>query len=382
MDEEKEHVTNEENKADIQSFQSMVSWGPTDIVFCGNPGVGKSTLLSSISGNHFESGISFGAGLTAKLQFQNDPHNKDTRWADTPGLADIELAELAAKAINDALEDASKNKRKVKIFFVVTAESGRIRPADHLTINKVMGCIKVTNNESKDNKYGVIVNKCNWLKRKRLAEKGVMRLTAVFNQKSSNNTFSTNFVTFLPMVPELDLAENERYHFKNLRVFVSQVPGIESIESVTKIDTRNMAKQLEDQAKKYKMEMEKLEDMIENQQKKFLAEQAEQKRNFDEVIKQQNSKMQEQALAFERQRREDDRKFQKDLQELRDKQAEDERKNRWREAEESKKLILLIIDQQKKQAEEREEQRKRHEKYMGGQRRSRKKWWNPFTWGA
>jgi len=259
----------DEKKGSEENVQSMVSWGPTDIVFCGNPGVGKSTLLSSISGCHFESGISFGAGLTAKLQFQIDPHNKDTRWADTPGLADIELAELAAKAINEALNDASKNKRKVKIFFVVTAESGRIRPADHLTINKVMGCIKVTDKKSKDNTYGVIVNKCNWLSRKRLAEKGVIRLRAVFNQKSANNTFSTNFVNFLPMVPELDLAENGRYYFENLRVFVGQVPGIESIESTTKIDTRNMAKQLEDQAKKYKMEMDKLEDMMKNQQKKI-----------------------------------------------------------------------------------------------------------------
>jgi len=375
MDEEKEHVTNEENKADIQSFQSMVSWGPTDIVFCGNPGVGKSTLLSSISGNHFESGISFGAGLTAKLQFQNDPHNKDTRWADTPGLADIELAELAAKAINDALEDASKNKRKVKIFFVVTAESGRIRPADHLTINKVMGCIKVTDKESKDNKYGVIVNKCNWLKRKRLAEKGVMRLTAVFNQKSSNNTFSTNFVTFLPMVPELDLAENGRYHFKHLRVFISQVPGIESIESVAKIDTRNMAKQLEDQAKKYKMEMDKLEDRMKNQRKEFLVEQAEQRRKFDEVINRQNLEMERQARKFEQQRREDEKKFQQEMNKVKEKSNEIKDKS-------NEKLLAIIVEHNEQRAKDLKEQQERHLAYMKEMTRSRKKWWNPFTWGA
>jgi len=358
MDEKKEYGTKEENKEDVQL---MVSWGPTDIVFCGNPGVGKSTLLSSISGCHFESGISFGAGLTAKLQFQNDPHNKETRWADTPGLADIELAELAAKAINEALEDASKNNRKVKIFFVVTAESGRIRPADHLTINKVMGCIKVPDKKTKDNTYGVIVNKCNWLKRKKLAEKGAIRLTAVFNQKSSNNTFSTNFVTFLPMVAELDLAENGRHYFENLRVFISKVPGIESIESVTKIDTRNMAKQLEDQAKKYKMEMDKLEDKMENQRKEFLADQAEQKRKLKEILKEQDLKMEDQRRAFETQRLEDERKFKNELNDIKQAAMEDKERD---------KLMDVLVDQNKLLMKQREEERQRHEAYMREQRNS------------
>lgn len=356
MDEKEELVTMEE-KEDVKS---RVSWGPTDIVFCGNPGVGKSTLLSSISGCHFESGISFGAGLTAKLQFHNDPHNKDTRWADTPGLADIELAELAAKAINEALEDASKNNRRVKIFFVVTAESGRIRPADHLTINKVMGCIKVTNNESKDNKYGVIVNKCNWLKRKRLAKEGTVKLTAVFNQKSSNNTFSTNFVSFLPMVPELDLTDNGTHHFKFLRAFVGQVPGIKSIESVTKIDTRNMAKQLEDQAKKYKMEMDKLEDRMKNQRKEFLAEQAEQRRHFEEVINRQNLEMERQARKFEEQRREEEKEFQRELNALKEKEITSNN-------EQTRKLIAALEKQNAQLKMDREEAQKRHEQYLRDQ---------------
>jgi len=372
MDEKKEQDTMGEHKENVKS---MVSWGPTDIVFCGNPGVGKSTLLSSISGCRFESGLSFGAGLTVKLQFQNDPHNKDTRWADTPGLADIELAESAAKAINSALEDASKNNRKVKIFFVVTSESGRIRPADHLTINKVMGCIKVTDNLTKDNKYGVIVNKCNWLKSKKHAKKGAMKLTAVFNQKSPNNEFSTNFVAFLPMVPELDLAENKSHYFKNLRTFVGQVPGIDSIESVTKIDTRNMAKQLEDQAKKYRMEMEKLEEKMENQQKEFLAEQAEQKRKFHEVMEEQRRKMEQQAHAFERQRLEDEAKFRREMSDLKEKQQQ-----AISEAQKAAtgKVMDLLIEQNKQAAED----RRRHEAYMREQARSKKRWYNPFTWGA
>merc|ERR1712100_780787 len=40
----------------------------SDIIFCGNPGVGKSTLLSSISGQQFSSGLSFGGGFTTEMR--------------------------------------------------------------------------------------------------------------------------------------------------------------------------------------------------------------------------------------------------------------------------------------------------------------------------
>ena len=39
-----------------------------DVIFCGNPGVGKSTLLSCISEITFMSGFSWGDGLTLKAE--------------------------------------------------------------------------------------------------------------------------------------------------------------------------------------------------------------------------------------------------------------------------------------------------------------------------
>lgn len=69
----------------------------------GNPGVGKSTLLSClVNGNcTFHSGIAIGKGLTAKLQEFEYNGNK---YIDTPGLSDVALRKVAAAEIESALQ--------------------------------------------------------------------------------------------------------------------------------------------------------------------------------------------------------------------------------------------------------------------------------------
>merc|ERR1712004_828343 len=98
----------------------------TDVIFVGNPGTGKSTMLSCISGLHFEGGLSFGGGLTAELKFQPESTSASTRYGDTPGLADVKLQEQAAAAIEKALKTCSEAGRNVILVFVVTTESGRV----------------------------------------------------------------------------------------------------------------------------------------------------------------------------------------------------------------------------------------------------------------
>jgi Leucine-rich repeat (LRR) protein len=117
------------------------------IVFCGNPGVGKSSLCNSIfQKKAFESGISIGTGLTQKKQ---EYIYENRKYIDTPGLSDVNLRKQAAEEIEKAL----KENNNYKIIFVATLEAGRIKSDDLVTINTVCEAIKVPF------EYGIIFNK-------------------------------------------------------------------------------------------------------------------------------------------------------------------------------------------------------------------------------
>merc|ERR1712142_676970 len=138
----------------------------SDLIFCGNPGVGKSTLLTSVSEIQFHSGFNWGEGLTNRLDFKESPALPGIRFGDTPGLADISMAERAAEAITEALKDGARQGRRTLIFFIVTVEAGRVKPDDLFTIKQVMGSITFPNGRRPSrNDYGVIINKCTFLER-------------------------------------------------------------------------------------------------------------------------------------------------------------------------------------------------------------------------
>jgi len=116
------------------------------VLFCGNPGVGKSTLFNSIFGQTvFKSGFSCGTGMTTHAQKHI---HEGIMYMDTPGLDDSRMREQAAAQIEEAL----KQNKSYKIVFVVKLDSGRIRGVDMTTINVVCDAIK-TNFE-----YGLVFN--------------------------------------------------------------------------------------------------------------------------------------------------------------------------------------------------------------------------------
>ena len=139
------NVTDKEPLVEIQT--------PSDydevIVFCGNSGIGKNSLLNSIFQEHiFESGVSLGVEMT---QCSQGNIYEKKKYVDTPGLSDSTLREQAALAIETAL----KENKNYKIVFVITLNAGRIRPDDLVTINKVCEAIKT------DFKYGLVINEVN-----------------------------------------------------------------------------------------------------------------------------------------------------------------------------------------------------------------------------
>ena len=119
------------------------------ILAVGNPGAGKSTTLNYLAGEVlFESGDSFGGGLTSQLNVGVSKDN--VVFYDTPGLADISLRKAAGKAISEALREGGT----YKIFFFVSQDAGRPKNEDITTLNLVLeaapeiGC-----------KYSIIVPK-------------------------------------------------------------------------------------------------------------------------------------------------------------------------------------------------------------------------------
>jgi GTP-binding protein EngB required for normal cell division len=139
----------ETQEAAIQNYEKEESGGSYEeaVIFCGNPGVGKSTLCNSIFQKAaFQAGVSFGKGMTQQQQ-AFIYHN--TKYVDTPGLSDVASMEQAAQEIEKAL----KENNNYKVVFVATLAAGRINSEDLATINKICESIKV------DFEYGIIFNK-------------------------------------------------------------------------------------------------------------------------------------------------------------------------------------------------------------------------------
>jgi len=214
---------------------------PLTTIAIGNPGVGKSTFLNSLIGvpGAFESGVSFGGGLTKVLKWYTDP--KGNKFVDTPGLSDVDIAQQAAEEIHKALESGGL----FKVFFIVTLESGRVRPDDKATINLVLQAV-----ENIGTNYSIVINK---LQPKVLAK--------LVNEEESRQKLATQLhiglpktksIFYIPFQSELDAENNKAAQLdKDFLLFVEKAPTVD-IDVVSAIAYQNLKKEIEEMKEELK----------------------------------------------------------------------------------------------------------------------------------
>lgn len=285
-----ELVPNYSLRSIIQDFKENLkkeknTTQPSEIIlFCGNPGVGKSTLCNSIFGKDiFKSGTSIGIGLTTKKQ---QYMHEGKLYIDTPGLEDVKMRQEAAREIEEAL----KNNGNYKIIFVATLEAGRIRLTDFQTINTVCSAIKTKF------EYGLIFNKVSKNVNQKINHMTASNIDeATLEQYLEPLQKKPTSVTILKKDSDLDDQDNVYFGEKDenrmelLNFIDSLKANVIKKENVGKMDVRDFDEKVKEIEEKYKKTIADLNLKLENLQKEL------------EKIPNLEKKIKEQGQAIEKQ---------------------------------------------------------------------------------
>jgi len=259
-------------------------------LFVGNPGTGKSTIINGVIGRPvFKAKTSLdGNGVTFQLDTRH-VEGKGT-FMDTPGLADEKLRRAAAEAITTAL----KQDGFYKIFFVLTVEAGRVRPADKATMQLILEAAPTITN------YSIIVNK--------VTKKWVENIQKPENLKEWMTTLMAGLpkvtanIHFMHRSEDLEDGDNVKYEApRDVIQFIENAVGMHiKSTDVKTIDGDSFAEKLEKQEKKmleilndvkkkeaaWKANEDKLKQQVEGQTRELsrLQDRIDAQRGSDNVI--------------------------------------------------------------------------------------------------
>lgn len=182
---------------------------PPILMFVGNPGVGKSSIINALKQEEVaKSGVNIGIGLTQFFsEYKHQHEGNNYLLFDTPGLDDIKMRAKAAEEIENAL----KQEGVYKLFFVITLEAGRVKPADITTIEMVMDAIK-----REEIVFNIIINKVT--KSEKNAFEKENGIKGLYEQLNSGK-FKTNNIFYIDM--DRDLEDGEKKFFSPNSEFIN-----------------------------------------------------------------------------------------------------------------------------------------------------------------